>query len=434
METNLNQYPARVSFSHNLKQLLKKKESISEISVVGRIMRDHQNHWFLYEDGIRVKINLNESVPSINEGDYVVVRGSYHHKDEPCLVAYQIKPCSICAVSTRGLRNLEGMGGLELILDSEKRENIILRSKAIKKIRSFLDGQGFVEVETPILRYFPSVSSIQMTTNSIINRHKYFLRGSPERHILRLALSLPKFYEIGKCFRDKECDSTHSPEFTMLEFYSTFKDYRDMMTMTEKLIEEVAIECRGTTKLFFNGYNIDVKSPWEKITVREAGIKFYGIDLIEAPDYEIKKFLGIKEDVTRSILLKRFIEEKLERLFIQPTFLMDYPLGVGAPDKPNETDPRTMERAEGFLARGLELVNLGTLNNDYQFLREHYTKNIERKYGADKIAEYLDEDFLYEIGCGIPPLACSGIGIDRLIMVLTGEKHINRVICYPFKR
>jgi len=434
MEVNLNNYPARVNFSHNLKRLLDERGNRSGVSLVGRMLLDDQNQWSLYEDGVRLRINLNGSKPNINEGDYVVVRGNYFQEGGPYLVAEKIEPCSRSIVSPQIHQNPEALGGLELLTDQKKRENILLRSKMMKKIRSFLDDQDFVEVETPHLRYFPSASSKQMTTKSRINGHEYFLRGSPEKHILRLALSLPKFYEIGKCFRDGECDSTHSPEFTMLEFYSTFKDYNDMMGITEKLVEQTALETRGTTKLSFRGHDIDVKCPWKRVTVREAGIQGYNLDPIEASDSEIKKLLGIKEDIPRDVLLTRFIEERLERLFIQPTFLTNYPLGVGAPDKTDEFDRKTMERSEGFIAGGLELVNLGTLNNDPLFLRKHYTEHIERRYGPDKAREFLDEDFLFEVGSGIPPLACSGIGLDRLAMLLTGENNINRVICYPFKK
>ncbi len=434
MEVNLRDYPARVNFSHDLKKLLNERENRSGVSLVGRMMLDDQNQWSLYEDGFRLRINMNGSKPNINEGDYVVVRGNYFQEGEPYLVAEKIEPCSRSIVPPHVNENSEGLEGLELLTDQKKRENILLRSRMMKKIRSFLDDKDFVEVETPHLRYFPSASSKQMTTKSRINGHEYFLRGSPEKHILRLALSLPKFYEIEKCFRDGECDSIHSPEFTMLEFYSTFKDYKDMMGMTEELVEQTALETRGTTKLSFNGYEIDVKRPWKRVTVREAGIQGYNLDPIEASDSEIKRMLGINEDIPRDILLTRFIEERLERLFIQPTFLTNYPLGVGAPDKTDEFDRKTMERSEGFIAGGLELVNLGTLNNDPLFLRKHYAEHIERRYGPDKAREFLDEDFLLEVGSAIPPSACSGIGLDRLAMVLTGEKHINRVMCYPFKK
>ena len=434
MKTDLVKYPARVDFSHSLKKLLNEKGSKSGVSLVGRMILDDQNQWSLYEDGVRLRIDLNGSESNISEGDYVIIRGNYCHEGGPHLVTDKIEICSRSIVHSHANGSLEGLGGLELLMDQQKRENILLRSKMMKKIRSFLDDCDFVEVETPNLRYYPSASSKQMTTKSAINGHEYFLRGSPEKHILRLALSLTKFYEIGKCFRDGECDSTHSPEFTMLEFYSTFKDYRDMMSLTEKLIEQTALETRGTTKLSLNGYEIDVKCPWKRVTVREAGIHGYNLDPIEASDSEIKRLLGIKEEIPREVLLTRFIEERLERLFIQPTFLTNYPIGVGAPDKTDEFDRKTMERSEVFIAGGLELVNLGTLNNDPLFLREHYTEHIERRYGPGKAREFLDEDFLFEVGSGIPPLACSGIGLNRLAMLLTGESNINRVVCYPFKK
>jgi len=434
MKTDLRNYPARVKFTHTMPTLIGSDRNLQNVKVVGRLIRGDNGQWFLYEDGVRTKVSLNGSLPHINEGDYVVLNGDYFIGQTSFLVANEIQICSRNFNKLSNKRETKDLGGLEILTDTKKRENILTRAKAIKCIRAFLDERGFVEVETPHLRYYPSTSAIQMRTKSRINEHEYFLRGSPEKHMQRLALTIPKFYEIGKCFRDGECDETHSPEFTMLEFYSTFSDYNFMMDLTEELIEEIALKTMGTTKLRFQGYDIDVKRPWKRISIRDASKQNYGIDLIETSTGDLKKLLEIKEDLSREVLLTKFIESKLEELFIQPTFLTNYPIGVGAPDKLNEFDVQTMERSEGFLARGLELINVGTLNNDPIFLIDHYAKNIERRYGADKVAEYLDEDFLYEIGCGIPPLACSGIGIDRLVMLLTGEKHINRVMCYPFKR
>lgn len=434
MEVDLLKYPARVNFTHTVRDLNGLDRNIDAIRVRGRVMRADDDQWFLYEDGIRTRVDLNETLSQVKSGDYVIVNGDYLVEENPLLVAKKVQLCSRSINVVRSDRDTRDFCGLELLADNKKRENIFIRAKAIKTIRSFLDSRGYVEVETPNLRYFPSSSSTQMRTQSKINGHEYFLRGSPEKHIQRLALSIPKFYEIGKCFRDDKCDDTHSPEFTMLEFYSTFADYKDMMGLSEELIETVALETQGTTVLHFRGHEIDVKRPWKRISVRDASKQEYGLDPIEVSTSELKRILGIREDLSKEALITRFIESKLEGIFIQPTFLTNYPTGVGSPDKTNEFDRKTMERSEGFLAGGLELVNIGTSNNDPLFLRDHYVKNIERRYGADKVAEYLDEDFLFEMGCGVPPLAGSGMGIDRLVMVLTGERNINRVMCYPFRK
>jgi lysyl-tRNA synthetase class 2 len=220
----------------------------------------------------------------------------------------------------------------------------------------------------------------------------------------------------------------------MLEFYASFLTYENIMDLTEELIEKLALDLKGGTELDFNGYKIDVKRPWKRVSVRDASLQTYGIDPIELNAEELKKFLGIKEDLSRDKLLTIFIEEKLENLFIQPTFLINYPMGVGAPDKTNIKDKLTTERTEVFIAKGFELANLGSINNDPEFLKKHNIQNLINKYGEQSGSEkYLDVDFLYEMGFGIPPLACCGIGVDRLTMLLSNKSNINETIIYPFK-
>lgn len=301
-------------------------------------------------------------------------------------------------------------------------------------MRSFLDNKGFLEVETPILQYFPDSAPVPMfKTQYRGTNHEYFLRMCPEEYLKRLTLGFDRVYEIAKCFRDADRSNKHNPEFSMIEFYGSFLTYNDMMYLTEELIETVAIKTTGRTKFKFDKYEIDVKRPWNRLSIREAGIKFYNIDPLDTDSATLRNFLEVGEDVSRVNLLNLFIESKLEKQFIQPTFLTNYPIGVGVPDKINEKDNQTRDRAEAFIAEGMELVNLGSINNDPIFLKCHVKQNLINKFGEEYVEKYLDQDYFYEMEYGLPPLAGSAIGIDRLIMMIANKTNINDTVLYPFR-
>lgn len=432
-EVDLGNYPSKVEFSHKIEDL-RNGESINDISTVGRVLGNSEQGYFLYHNGLNIRIDFLKDSPPINPGDVVLVRGDYKSGDNPTIIVKDMSLCSKCVKEFPKSDVSEEYGGLNLLLSKEKRETIILRSRIIKNIRSFLDNKGFLEVETPILQYYPDSAPVPtFSTKYNETGHEYHLRICPEEYLKRLTLGLDRVYEIGKCFRNSDKSFKHSPEFTMLEFYGSFLTYEDMMNLTEELVESLALELKGKTEMNFSGYKIDVKRPWQRISVREAGVKFYGFDPVNISIEELKEFLGIKEEIPKNKLLTLFIEKKLENLFIQPTFLTNYPVGIGVPDKTNINDRLTTEGAEAFIAKGVELANLGSINNDPKFLEKHNTQNIIDKFGLTYVDQYLDRDFLYEMEFGLPPLACCGIGIDRLTMLLTDKHDINETIIYPFK-
>jgi len=432
-EVDLGNYPSKIEFSHKIEDL-RGEESINDISTVGRILGNSEQGYFLYHNGLNIRIDFSKDFPSINHGDVVLVRGDYKSGDSPTIIVKDISLCSKCIKEFPKSDISEEYGGLNLLLNKDKRETIILRSRIIKKIRNFLDNKGFLEVETPILQYYPDSAPVPtFSTKDNETGHEYHLRICPEEYLKRLTLGLDRVYEIGKCFRNSDKSFKHSPEFTMLEFYGSFLTYEDMMNLTEELVESLALELRGKTEMDFKGYKIDVKRPWQRITIREAGKKFYGFDPINISTEELKEFLEIKDEIPRNKLLALFIEKKIENLFVQPTFLTNYPAGVGAPDKTDINDKSTMERAEDFVAKGFELANLGSINNDPKFLEKHNTQNIIEKFGPTYVDQHLDRDFLYEMEFGLPPLACCGIGIDRLVMLLTNKSDVRETIVYPFK-
>jgi len=431
MKCDLSKYPSKVSFSHKLEDLAT-RNSLSNISTIGRLYRAGNSYFISYK-GIDVKLNVkNKNLKDLSDGDLILVKGDYDNIDMPSIQVRDIILCSKC-INAIPKEVSKDYGGLNLLLNKRKKETILFRAMMLKKIREILCEQGFIEVETPILQYYPDSAPVAtFSTRYSDGKHDYHLRICPEEYLKRLILGIDKVYEIAKCFRNSDKSKTHSPEFTMLEFYSAFTTYENMMNITEELIEFLALQLNGTTKLNFRGCIVDVKKPWKRISVRDAGVKYCGFDPLIASPEKLRKCLGTTEDIPKESLLKKLIKDKLEPVFEQPTFLTNYPIGVGAPDKTCKDDPLTNERAEVFLANGFELANLGSINNDPVFLERHNRKNLLNKFGADVVDGYLDKNFLYELGFGLPPLACSGIGIDRLVMLLRNIDDINDTIVYPF--
>ena len=434
MEVNLDHYPSDSELSKKLEDLLA-EGSQSDITTAGRVLRRKNGSLALYHNGVEIELESNNGLSNFNTGDVVKVRGDYVQADHRGrFVARETTLCSKCINPLPDEVKSESTGGINLLVNPDKRDTILLRSRALKTIRSFLDTNGFVEVETPVLQYYPDSAHVPTFKTEYNGKgHEYHLRICPEEFLKRLTLGFDRVYEIAKCFRNSDRSKKHNPEFTMLEFYAAFTTFEDTMALTEQLVEKVALETKKTTKLKFKGYEIDVKTPWERISVQEAARTNYGFDILNASDEDLRKILGITENLPKGVLLTKFIEDKIEGLFIHPTFLTYYPLGVGAPDKPSRKYPGTMERCEAFVARGFELANLGSINNDPLFLDQHNRNNLINKFGESNVEKYLDRDFLYEVGFGLPPLACSGIGIDRLVMLLADKDDIKDTIAYPFK-
>ncbi len=401
----------------------------------GRVLKEGAD-FVLYSKEKKFKINLPDQIRAdLSSGDYVSANAQPANGSET-LDVYSMQILSKCVNPIDGMQDFNGLGSLEMLLSKEKKETILLRSKIIGDLRSYFHERGFIEVETPTFRYFPGTSSNNVfSTTSTINGHKYLLRSSPEKSLVRLALNFDKYFEVSKSFRDGDADNTHSPEFTLVEFYAVLKDYNYIMDNIEELVETLALKHKCTTNLQFGKYIINVKRPWKRVTFRELSKQACGFDAVEASDEKLMNVTGAETNAStsRGRLLELLMTKRIEPSIEQPTFVMDFPLEMGAPAKIRQ-DGKTIECAELYIGGGLEISNLYTYNIDPLFLQEHYRKHISRKLGVENLDKHLDEDFLFEMGCGIPPLAVGGIGFDRLMMILANKTNINQTMCYSFRR
>jgi lysyl-tRNA synthetase class 2 len=326
---------------------------------------------------------------------------------------------------------------LDLISNEENKNIFILRSKIITAIRSFLDKRGFIEVETPVLQpHAGGALARPFVTHHHALDEDLYLRIALELHLKRLVVGgFDKVYEIGRTFRNEGISVEHNPEFTLLECYEAYSDYDDMMRLVEEMLMNIAQEVLGNTKLVCSGQTIDLGLPWQRLYLREAVKNHCGIDFEDYPDAASLKTrmaeLGMEVDPSKGKgrliedLLSNFVEPNL----IQPTFLLDYPVEMSPLAKRKRGDDQLVERFEGFVA-GMEIANAFTELNDPLEQRERFHQQLKEKV-ADEEVEIADEDFLQALEYGMPPTGGLGIGIDRLVMLLTGQQSIREVILFP---
>ena len=328
---------------------------------------------------------------------------------------------------------------VDLIMNPEVKETFILRSKIIKEIRKFMDEQGYMEVETPMLTTVATGDAARpfITHHNTLDLEMY-LRIAPELNLKRLIVGgFDKVFEIGKNFRNEGMDIKHNPEFTNMEFYSAYEDYHDMMDLSEQLISTVAKNTLGTTNITYQGQEIDLAPGWKKITMIDAikeatGVDFNTINTDEEAQ-AIAKEKGVEyEEIknTRGHIINEFFETFVEETLIQPTFIMDYPVEVSPLTKRKKEDPRLVERFELFIG-GREYGNAYSELNDPIDQYERFLKQVEAKEKGDEEAGGMDEDFVNALEIGLPPTGGMGIGLDRLIMLLTDSASIRDVLFFP---
>jgi len=326
---------------------------------------------------------------------------------------------------------------LDLISNEESRSIFILRSKIITAVRSFLDRQDFMEVETPVLqpRAGGALARPFVTHHHALDEDLY-LRIALELHLKRLVVGgFDRVYEIGRVFRNEGISVKHNPEFTLLECYQAYSDYNDIMRLVEEMFRHIAKEIMGDTKLVYNGKTMDLGLPWQRIDLREAIKEHCGIDFEDYPDAASLRTrmaeLNMDVDPTkgRGRLIDELISTFVEPKLIQPTFLLDYPVEMSPLAKSKRGNDRLVERFEGFVG-GREVANAFTELNDPLEQRERFRQQLKEQAG-DEEAEIADEDFLQALEYGMPPTGGLGIGIDRVVMLLTNQQSIREVILFP---
>ncbi len=330
---------------------------------------------------------------------------------------------------------------VDLAVNPEVREIFKIRAATVKGLRDFLDSNGFIEVETPILQpIYGGAAAQPFITHHNQLKQDLYLRISFELYLKRLLVGgLERVYEIGRDFRNEGVSYKHNPEFTQLEFYWAYADYMDVMDLTEKMVSYVAQQVLGGTKTTFANQEIDLAPPWQRIELRQAIIDATGIDIDLHPTAEsleaemASKNLKPKPGATRGKLIDAIIGNLIEPNCIQPTFLYNYPRDISPLAKSKPGDPNVVERFEGFVG-GMELCNAFTELNDPLDQEQRFLELGRAYEDGDEEQHPMDEDFLNALSYGMPPAGGFGIGVDRLVMLLSGHRSIREVILFPHLR
>ena len=327
---------------------------------------------------------------------------------------------------------------VDLIMNPEVKDTFIKRSRIISSIRKYLDGQGFMEVETPMLvANAGGAAARPFETHFNALNEDLKLRISLELYLKRLIVGgLEKVYEIGRVFRNEGLDTRHNPEFTLMELYQAYTDYNGMMDLTENLYRHVAQEVLGTTKIVYNGIEMDLGKPFERITMVDAVKKYAGIDWNEVETLEQARELAKEHNIEfeerhkKGDILNLFFEEYVEEHLVQPTFVMDHPIEISPLTKKKPENPDYVERFEFFM-NGWEMANAYSELNDPIDQRERFAQQDANAAAGDDEAEHTDEDFLNALEIGMPPTGGIGFGIDRMCMLLTNSAAIRDVLLFP---
>ena len=327
---------------------------------------------------------------------------------------------------------------VDLIMNAEVKDTFIKRSKIISAIRKYLDGQGFMEVETPMLvANAGGAAARPFETHFNALDEDLKLRISLELYLKRLIVGgLERVYEIGRVFRNEGLDTRHNPEFTLMELYQAYTDYHGMMDLTENLYRHVAQEVLGTTTIVFNGIEMDLGKPFERITMVDAVKKYSGVDFNEIHTLEEARAIAKEKHVefekrhSKGEILNLFFEEFVEEHLVQPTFVMDHPIEISPLTKKKPENPEYVERFEFFM-NGWEMANAYSELNDPIDQRERFKEQEKQLAQGNDEANTTDEDFMYALELGMAPTGGIGFGIDRMCMLLTDSPAIRDVLLFP---
>ena len=327
---------------------------------------------------------------------------------------------------------------VDLIVNPKVRRTFVLRSKIIKSLREILDDNGYLEVETPIMNTIPGGAAARpfITYHNALDMQLY-LRIATELHLKRLVVGgFDRVYEMGRVFRNEGIDIKHNPEFTSVEIYQAYGDYTDMMDLTEKIISEIAQKVLGTMKITYEGQEIDLTPPWPRLSMIEAVAKYTGQNFEGVTDVETARKMAdaihVEYEPTFGVgkIINACFDEYVEDKLIQPVFITGHPKEISPLAKSNPDNPEITDRFEGYIY-GREMCNGFTELNDPIDQRERFLKQVEERNAGDEEANMMDEDFLNALEHGLPPTGGLGIGVDRLVMLLTDSSSIRDVLLFP---
>ncbi len=328
---------------------------------------------------------------------------------------------------------------VDMIANPEVKDTFVMRSRIISAIRAFLDGEGFIEVDTPILNTIPGGASARpfVTHHNTLDIDMY-MRIAPELYLKRLIVGgFEKVYEMGRLFRNEGMDTKHNPEFTTVELYQAYTDYNGMMDITERLFEQIAMKVKGTTEIEYQGQPISLARPWKRVTMAEIVKEHTGIDFMASQDVDSLKVqaekagVGLSEgELSWGKLLYEVFDQKVEEHLIQPTFVLDYPVEVSPLAKRKPTDARLTERFEFFMT-AREMGNAFSELNDPIDQKARFMAQVKERENGDDEAQMMDEDYVNALMYGLPPTGGLGIGVDRLIMLFSDQASIRDVLLFP---
>ncbi len=465
-------FGARYEVTHRSADIQRKAEPLSNetlethkmnVKMAGRIMsfRGHGKATFAHIMDMDGMIQVYAKLDQLGEGlyrqfelldigDLIGVEG-YVFKTRRGETTIHIERFTLLAKSLRplpekwhGLRDVEMRYRhryVDLIVNPGVRETFVTRSRIIQSMRRHLEAQGFLEVETPTLHTVAGGAAAKpFRTHHHALDMELVLRIALELHLKRLIVGgLERVYEIGRVYRNEGISTRHNPEFTMMELYAAYMDFQDMMRLTEELIEQIALDVRGTTEIEYNEQALQLKAPWRRAHMVDLIREATGVDFFAVNDTETAKHLAREHGVHLQAMyeyghiVNEFFEQKVEATLVQPTFVYGHPVEISPLAKKNADDPRFTDRFELFIM-GREYANAFSELNDPIDQRERFLAQLEERNKGNDEAHEMDEDFVMALEYGMPPTGGLGIGVDRLVMLLTDQPSIRDVLLFPLLR
>lgn len=454
------------SLTHNLQQIKDNFEELEnhDVKIAGRIMaiRGHGKAAFFDIQDQTGRLQMYIKKDGVTEetfqlyklldiGDIVGIEGQVF-RSKKGEISVAVSDLTLLSKSLRplpekwhGLKDTDiryRQRYLDLITNPEVKQTFLLRSKIITTMRRYLDERGFIEVETPVLSPIAGGAAARpfITHHNALDIDLY-LRIATELYLKRLIVGgFEKVYEIGKDFRNEGISIKHNPEFTMMELYQAYADYKDMMDLMEDMVAYIAKEVLGTTKVIYQGEEIDLTPPWKRMTMVEAVKHYTDIDFSQVKSDEEARDIARKlhiedvdDDATKGKILNLIFEEKVEANLVQPTFIYDYPIEISPLAKKIEDNPNFTYRFEAFIT-GREMANAFSELNDPIDQKERFLQQLKEREAGNEEAHAFDEDYIIALEHGMPPTGGLGVGIDRLVMLLTDSYSIRDVILFPTMR